>query len=331
VTALAIPEPANASPAAVRKVLESLPALRDSIRDRQDLAAALELHRRLEALANYVGNRKVKKEVLGEDRRTEVLVGQLLGKGQRGRPKIQSQLEIPRGDRDQFRLMAEFVEVVERVIARGTPERRRILAAIKEEQRPRHDGPVDADLRIGDFRDVLSDLADVDAIITDPPYGREWTPLYVDLAEWANGVLRPDGVVAVMCGHYWLPEQLAALTSKLAYRWVLSYMTPGPAARIHPSNVTTQWKPVLVFGGRDIPIGCDVVRSDDLDKSHHEWGQSCSGFERLLRLLTAPGWHVVDPFLGGGTTAVAAQRTGRRFTGSDIDGAHVLTARRRLA
>ena len=164
-----------------------------------------------------------------------------------------------------------------------------------------------------------------------PPYGREWIPLFVDLAEWANRVVRPDGVIAVMCGHYWLPEQLVALTSKLSYRWVLSYMTAGPAARIHPANVATQWKPVLLFGGRDIPIGCDVVRSDDLDKSHHEWGQSCSGFERLLRLLTAPGWHVVDPFLGAGTTAVAAQRTGRRFTGCDIDGGHVQTAKGRLA
>jgi DNA modification methylase len=31
------------------------------------------------------------------------------------------------------------------------------------------------------------------------------------------------------------------------------------------------------------------------------------------------GEHGVDPFLGGGTTAVACWRTGRRFTGGDLN------------
>jgi hypothetical protein len=42
----------------------------------------------------------------------------------------------------------------------------------------------------------------------------------------------------------------------------------------------------------------------------------------VLRLVTSfsdHGEHVVDPFLGGGTTAVACWRTGRRFTGGDLN------------
>jgi DNA modification methylase len=39
---------------------------------------------------------------------------------------------------------------------------------------------------------------------------------------------------------------------------------------------------------------------------------------------------VFDPFLGSGTTAVAAVTEGRRFLGGDIDSACVETTRRRL-
>jgi hypothetical protein len=40
---------------------------------------------------------------------------------------------------------------------------------------------------------------------------------------------------------------------------------------------------------------------------------------RLVTSFSGLGEHVVDPFLGGGTTAVACWRTGRRFTGGDLN------------
>ena len=41
--------------------------------------------------------------------------------------------------------------------------------------------------------------------------------------------------------------------------------------------------------------------------------------EHFISLLTNPGELVVDPFLGSGTTAVAAQRLGRQVIGSELD------------
>jgi DNA modification methylase len=45
--------------------------------------------------------------------------------------------------------------------------------------------------------------------------------------------------------------------------------------------------------------------------------------------VSARGDIVLDPFLGSGTTAIAAERTGRRCHGIEIDALHVDTAIRR--
>lgn len=52
---------------------------------------------------------------------------------------------------------------------------------------------------------------------------------------------------------------------------------------------------------------------------------------RLLHYLSRLGDHVLDPFLGSGTSAVAALATGRRFTGTDLDPEAINSTQRRLA
>jgi alkyl hydroperoxide reductase subunit AhpC len=52
------------------------------------------------------------------------------------------------------------------------------------------------DIRVGDFRDALADLHDIDAIITDPPYPHEFIPLLADLEKQVAkdyGILGPLG------------------------------------------------------------------------------------------------------------------------------------------
>lgn len=52
---------------------------------------------------------------------------------------------------------------------------------------------------------------------------------------------------------------------------------------------------------------------------------------RLMKLFTFPGNVVLDPFLGSGTTAVAAKRLGRHFIGYDISENYCQLARKRVA
>ncbi len=52
--------------------------------------------------------------------------------------------------------------------------------------------------------------------------------------------------------------------------------------------------------------------------------------ERCLHLFTYDGDVVLDPFMGSGTTGVAAKRTGRHFVGYDTEPAYVRQARERI-
>ncbi len=53
--------------------------------------------------------------------------------------------------------------------------------------------------------------------------------------------------------------------------------------------------------------------------------------ERLIELYTYEGDVVLDPFMGSGTTAVAAVRTGRHFVGFETDSGYVARANERIA
>jgi DNA modification methylase len=52
--------------------------------------------------------------------------------------------------------------------------------------------------------------------------------------------------------------------------------------------------------------------------------------ERIILAASQPGDLVMDPFLGSGTTAIAAALLGRKCIGIESDDAHVALAQARL-
>lgn len=219
----------------------------------------------------------------------------------------------------------------ERISRDRRAERARVVQARADR---RHEGSaLRVDVRCGDFREVLADVADgsIDAIITDPPYSKEYLPLYADLAKFADRVLTPDGVLAVLVGQTWLPEVYQALAGHRPYRWTACLSTPRRGYVSHPRKVQSNWKPVVVYGGG--PRFVDVISSDGSDdaaKDLHCWGQDYGAFTTLVERLTRRGETVCDPMCGGGTTIVAAHTLGRHSIGSDVDPASVATTMRRV-
>jgi site-specific DNA-methyltransferase (adenine-specific) len=177
--------------------------------------------------------------------------------------------------------------------------------------------------------------ASVDIIITDPPYPREYLPVYEKLARLGARVLKPGGSMLVMVGQSYLFDIGALMTPHLRYHWTVGYMTPGgQAAQLWQRRVNSFWKPVLWFVNGEYEgdwVG-DVAKSDvnDNDKRFHKWGQSESGIADLVNKFTYPGQLILDPFVGGGTTGVVAVNMQRRFIGIDIDPEAIENTRQRL-
>jgi adenine-specific DNA-methyltransferase len=72
------------------------------------------------------------------------------------------------------------------------------------------------------------------------------------------------------------------------------------------------------------------VKHNHVEKTIHPCQFPVELVERLVLALTDPGDLVIDPYLGVGTTAVAAVRHGRRATGSEVDARFVRVARERI-
>lgn len=221
------------------------------------------------------------------------------------------------------------VKAAERAVRDCVAEEKRTKQAKK--QRQQIGAGTVVDIRHGDFRDVLADIAGIDAIITDPPYPKQYLPLLSDLASWADKVLAPDGILVVLFGQTHLPEVYQRLSAGRPYRWTGCYLTPGPSYYSMARNVHTNWKPMLVYGGGD--NFRDLVEAEGADagaKSMHHWGQDFGAFHTIVERLTQPGQTICDPFMGSGTTLAAAQSLGRHAIGCDIDAEHVAVANERL-
>ena len=122
------------------------------------------------------------------------------------------------------------------------------------------------------------------------------------------------------------------------YRWLIGYALPKRGSTVHSTKFTSQWHPVIVMsrGRRTSGYAPDTLVAEWLAHSrlrlrrHHKWEKDVPGFQTLVEWFSDPGELVIDPFLGGGTTGVAALQAGRQFWGCDIDPQCVDTAGRRL-
>lgn len=211
----------------------------------------------------------------------------------------------------------------------------------------------------GDSLEIIKRIpsASVDAVITDPPYMIGATSVgnadakagtWADMenaaywfAAWyveAWRVLKDTGYFITFGNWRSLPTMLCALaksgmpaTSCLIWdkEWI------GPAAK---NQLRPTYEVVLLSGkpGAIIPnrSASDIVRcrwmAGNCKVTEHPAEKPVALIEHLIELVTQPGATVLDPFLGSGTTAVAALRTGRQFIGIERDQRYAEIARQRI-
>ena len=124
------------------------------------------------------------------------------------------------------------------------------------------------------------------------------------------------------------------LGNHLTYRWVMASVWNGDAALIHPLQLTSKWKPILIYSKgtwRKRGRWLDLLQCDSKEKEWHPWQQPLEDVESVIRFFSQPGDLVVEPCGGGFTTAVACRNLGRRCIACDINEGFVKNGLERLS
>lgn len=188
----------------------------------------------------------------------------------------------------------------------------------------------------GDCLEVMGKMESnsIDAIITDPPYPKEYLPLYYGMAKEAARILKDGGSLLTIAPHYALPNLINEFGKYLKYRWIISMWQKSGAHPRMAMGIEVLWKPILWYVKRAYPQGrgfiVDGFENIQPKKKYHKWEQSETWAEYCMKFVPQGG-VVLDPFLGGATTAVVAKRLGYPFIGIEKDLTTFKIAQNRLA
>ena len=201
--------------------------------------------------------------------------------------------------------------------------------------------------------DVLNGLSwikpnSLDGCIVDPPYqasavksSSDKPSLYKAIAQVAERVLKPGGILVVMTGQSHFNKVVSDLDSVdgLVYHWLCTVLTLRGGSTMLPwLGACPYHKPVLIYiKGKRVwnrGIFTDVIEASPPGDDHrtlHHWQQDLEVFRKLVLMTTSKGDTVLDCTCGASTTGVACVQLGRRYIGVDIDVEAIQTSRERLA
>ena len=195
----------------------------------------------------------------------------------------------------------------------------------------------------GDCRDILPHLEPVDLVLTDPPYG-------IDADIFRASLPNSKGETMI--------DYIVGDSDLSCVEWLFSWLGETPAV-IWGSN---HWPHLLPHKGRwccwdkrltkeadkmlgsafelaweNRKSGFDVmarvlhggVVNADKGKRYHPTQKPVKLFESIIERYKAV--TILDPFMGSGTTLVAAKQLGRKAVGIEIEEKYCEIAVRRLA
>lgn len=185
-----------------------------------------------------------------------------------------------------------------------------------------------------------------DMVLTDPPYitnyrDRDGRTIKGDTSsEWLkpsmmeiSRVLKPTGVLVSFYG--WNQVEKFMIAWKSAGLRPIGHLV---FCKDYPSKVgilKSQHECAYVLSASPDQVSCDEPISDVRywkysGNQYHPTQKPVGILKRLIEAFTKPGDLILDPFMGSGSTLVAAKYTNRRSIGIEIDKRYYQVAKDRL-
>lgn len=203
-----------------------------------------------------------------------------------------------------------------------------------------------------DCRDVLPTLVNLDVVVTDPVWPNApvnsiiGSDRPIELFGEAAIYLQRSKRVIVQLGCDSNPAMLAVINLPFLRVCWLEYACPTYKGRLlHTGDVAYcygTW-PSPSKGSQVIPGRCISSRNEFIRGPRHR-GKEKGGFEKLdhpmprrldfvrwlVRWWSSSSEIILDPFMGSGTTGVAAVKLGRKFIGVEIEEKYFSIAVKRI-
>lgn len=224
------------------------------------------------------------------------------------------------------------------------------------------------EIRTSDFKVFLAETeaGSVDLVLTDPPYaisrptgfakvktGVERFAVSMDFGEWDQNeidikslaqhsyrVLRQGGT-AIIWYDVWKLTHVETAMREAGFKMLrlIIWQKKNPVPLNQSSTYLSNSREIAVCGvkgGKPCFHGKyhNGIYEYPIPRHNgqriHPTQKSLELFSELIEMHSNPGDTVIDPFLGGGTTAVAALSKGRNFRGGDIASEYVQKSISRL-
>ena len=203
----------------------------------------------------------------------------------------------------------------------------------------------------GDCLTVMDSLdkASIDCLITDPPYGMSYKspteshrPIINDnhlnwlapFAIKAYDLLKENAHGYVFCSHHHVDVFKKVLSSVFDYKNILIWEKNTVGLNDFITNYGPKYEMIIYLnkgkrtlnGGRDPNLFKFIKPKNEL----HPTQKPVDLMEFLIFKSTHEGDVILDPFMGSGTTGIAAKRLKRRFIGIELDEAYFEIASKRI-
>jgi site-specific DNA-methyltransferase (adenine-specific)/modification methylase len=224
-------------------------------------------------------------------------------------------------------------------------------------------------LRLGDSRQLIKELSDksIDLILTDPPYNlsnystgnidlpwrktinndlAEWDKSNFEPAEWLmefKRILKPTGNIFAFTSYNLMGKWHQAFDPQFdTFQYVVWHKT-NPVPKVYRAGFLNSCELIICAWNKghtwnfhsqkemhnfiESPI---CMGKERLKNPFHPTQKPVKVLEHIIEIATNVGDVVLDPFMGVGSTGVAALNLGRRFIGSELEKQYYDAAIKRL-